>query len=100
MSPMNRSYGRCCISLCSFLRVSLHFRFQCCETQQLPDTSRDGARDKTIKDWLRSLTLRRWVQRGYDGSLLPIRVTDLWTRAYLNSPLRCYLLTAVKELVH
>jgi len=97
---MNRSYGRCCISLCSFLRVSLHSRVQCCETRQLPGMSRDGARGATIKDWLRSLTLHRWVQRGYGGSLLPIRVTDLWTRAYLNSALRCYPRTAVKELVH
>jgi len=100
MSPMNRPCGRCCISLCSSLRASLRPRVQCCETQQLPGMSRDGARDQTIKDWLRSLTLHRWVQRGYGGSLLPIRVTDLWTRAYLNSALRCYLLTAVKELDH
>jgi hypothetical protein len=100
MSPMNRSYGRCCISLCSFLRVSLHSRDQCCETQQLPGMSRDGARDATMKDWLRSLKPHWWVQRGYGSSLLPIRVADLWTRAYLNSALRYYLLTGVKELVH
>src|SRR6516165_10086425 len=97
---MNHSCGRCCISLCSFLRVSLHSRVQCCETRQLPDMSRDGARDATTKDWLHSLTRHWWVQRGYGGSLLPIRVTDLWTRAYLNSALRFYLFTAVKESVH
>src|SRR5438132_9413208 len=62
--------------------------------------SRDGARGATIKDWLRWLTRHWWVQRGFGGSLLPIRVTDLWTRGYLNSALRYYLLTAVKELVH
>ena len=58
------------------------------------------ARDATTKDWLRSLTRHWWVQRGYGGSLLPIRVMDLWTRAYLNSALRYYLFTAVKESVH
>src|SRR5215467_1808767 len=97
---MNRSYGRCCISLCSFLRVSLHSRAQYCETRRLRDMSTDGARAAAIQDWLRSLTLRRWVQRGYGVSLPPIRVTDLWTRTHLNSALQCYLLSAVRGLVH
>jgi hypothetical protein len=83
-----------------FLRVSLHSRVPCSETEQLPDMSRDGARAAATPGGLRSLTIHRWVQRGYGGSLLQIRVTDLWTRTHLNSALRCYLRTAIKALAH